>query len=149
MVYRLAYRWCGTRQDAEDVAQEVCVKIVRKLKTFRRRSSFRTWLYRITVNTARDFLRRRVLRENHNGSLSGAGPAHNPSSPPRDMVLASWIEAALERLPVPQKEAVLLVLGEGMSHAEAARVLGCMEATVSWRVFRARRTLQTLLEQVQ
>lgn len=147
MVYRLAFRWCGAEHDAEDVAQEVCVKIVRKLKTFRGRSLFRTWLYRVTVNTARDYLRQRALREPFHNSLSEGKRGRDPANSPRDMVAVSWIESALERLSVPQKEAVLLVLGEGMSHGEAAEILGCMEATVSWRVFQARRTLRTLLGQ--
>ena len=147
MVHRLAFRWCGTVQDAEDIAQEVFVKLVRKLQTFRRRSSFRTWLYRVTVNTARDACRRRSLRQSRHESLSGGRPGNDPVDPPRDMVMASWIESALDRLPVPQKEAVLLVLGEGMSHGEAAEVLGCMETTVSWRIFRARGELRTLLGQ--
>jgi RNA polymerase sigma-70 factor (ECF subfamily) len=147
MVYRLAFRWCGAEHDAEDIAQEVCVKIVRKLRTFRGRSSYRTWLYRVTVNTARDYLRQRSLREPYHSPLPEGTPGNNPASSPRDMVAASWIESALDRLPVPQKEAVFLVLGEGMSHGEAAEVLGCMEATVSWRVFQARRTLRNLLGQ--
>jgi len=147
MVHRLAFRWCGAGQDAEDVAQEVFVKLVRKLQTFRRRSSFRTWLYRITVNTARDSGRRLSLRQSRHESLSDERPGNDPADPPRDMVMVSWIESALDRLPAPQKEAVLLVLGEGMSHGEAAEVLGCMEATVSWRIFRARGTLRTLLGQ--
>jgi len=147
MVHRLAFRWCGAGQDAEDVAQEVFVKLVRKLHTFRGQSSFRTWLYRISVNAARDYGRRHILRHSRHESLSDERPGNNPADPPRDMISVSWIESALGGLPVPQKEAVLLVLGEGMSHREAGEILGCMETTVSWRIFRARKKLMALLGQ--
>jgi len=57
-VYRHAYKWCGLRQDAEDITQEVFAKLARNLKAFNLKSAFRTWLYRITVNTAKDYLRK-------------------------------------------------------------------------------------------
>ena len=60
--YRVAYRWCGTRQDAEDVAQEAFIKVARGIRSFRGNASFTTWLYRIVVNAANDLHRRNAAR---------------------------------------------------------------------------------------
>lgn len=146
MVYRLAYKWCGQRQNAEDIAQETFVKVVRKLRTFGHKSTFKTWLYRIVINTAKDFGRRRDSRQAFETDLVREQLSHNPGPEQEDTVVADHILAALDRLPVKQKEAVLLVCGEGLSHKEAARALDCMETTISWRIFQARKKLKKILE---
>ena len=58
MIYRVAYRFTGHAQSAEDVAQDVCVSLVDKLKSFRGDSAFSTWIYRIIVNACRDMQRK-------------------------------------------------------------------------------------------
>ena len=144
-VYRLAYRCCGVREEAEDVAQEVFLKVLRKLDTFRGKSAFRTWLYRITVNTARDTLRARSTARSREEPIDAEGGGPDPDCPPRDMLAAVRIQGAVDGLPEGQREAVALVLGEGLSHREAAEALGCREATVSWRIFMAVRRLRAAL----
>jgi len=146
-VYRLVYKWCGVQEDAEDVAQEVFVKLVRKLQTFRQKSSFKTWLYRIAVNTAKDFNRKRAAKQARETAFALEQRQQNPAFTRNDTLAADRLMAAIDNLPLKQKEAVLLVLGEGLSHKEAAQTLGCMEATVSWRIFQARKRLKTSLEQ--
>ena len=147
MVYRLAYKWCGQKQTAEDIAQETFVKVVRKLQTFGYKSTFKTWLYRIVINTAKDFGRRRDGRQSLETALVVEQLAHNPASEPEDTVAGAHIMAMLDKLPAKQKQAVLMVCGEGLSHKEAARILDCMETTISWRVFQARKKLKKILEQ--
>ena len=146
-VYRLSYKWSGSREDAEDIAQEVFVKIVRKLRTFRGKSSFKTWLYRIVLNTARDFGRKAANRRSLKDSIAARQSLHNPSGATAGRGDTAGLQAALGALPLKQREAVLLVLGEGMTHREAAGLLGCMEATVSWRIFQALKEMKKSLEQ--
>ena len=62
-VYRVSYKWCGVKEDAEDITQEVFVKLTGKLRMFSNRSSFSTWLYRVTINTAKDFGRKTRLED--------------------------------------------------------------------------------------
>jgi RNA polymerase sigma-70 factor (ECF subfamily) len=144
-VYALAYRLSGIREDAEDIAQDVFVRLARKLETYKGESSFRTWLYRITVNMAKDFFKKSTTRRGYESAyvqdqkVLGIVP-DNPGSPE-----SAKLQTALGGLPVKLREAVVLVYSEGMSHAEAARVLGCAEATVSWRVHQARRKLKSLM----
>lgn len=145
--YLLAYRWCGSRQDAEDVAQEVFIKVARALRTFRENSSFSTWLYRIVVNTARDMHRRNAARTRlvEDAERQALAEEHGAGADPPDSP-AGKIWEAVAALPEKQRTALLLVYGEGLSHREAAAVMACPEVTVSWRVHRARRTLGKIME---
>ena len=58
LVYKVSYKWCRTKEDAEDITQEVFVKLAKKIFSFREESSFQTWLYRIVINTAKDFAKK-------------------------------------------------------------------------------------------
>jgi RNA polymerase sigma-70 factor (ECF subfamily) len=147
-VFRVSYKWCGVKEDAEDIAQEVFVKLAQKLKTFGRRSSFKTWLYRITVNTAKDFIRKCANKRGYETAFAQEREDSNPGIPPHHNYLeVNRLYRALGRLPEKQKAALMLVFGEGMRHQEAARVLECSEATISWRIFQARKKLKKYLEQ--
>jgi len=145
-IYRLAYKWSGLQADAQDIAQEACVKLVRKLHTFRGRSAFRTWLYRLVLNTAKDAARRRTRRQPDEDRFEAEHLAASSHTGAEASLAAARIMAAIERLPLKQKQAGLLVWGEGFSHREAAGVLGCREATVSWHLHQARKTLKSQLE---
>jgi RNA polymerase sigma-70 factor (ECF subfamily) len=144
-VFRVAFKWCGVRQDAEDIAQEVFVKLAQKLKTFGMRSAFKTWLYRITINSAKDFIRKSATKQGYETAYAIEQGLNNPGPPPNEHLDSRRLYQALDRLPKKQKAAVLLVLGEGFSHKEAGRVLNCPEATVSWRIFQARKKLKNSL----
>jgi RNA polymerase sigma-70 factor (ECF subfamily) len=146
LVYKVSYTWCGVKEDAEDIAQEVFVKLARNIRNFKQKSSFTTWLYRITINTAKDYYRKSSARRTHESAYvneqlhtSESDAAGNPVSP-------AELSAALGRLPEKLKDAVILVFGEGLSHREAAEALRCAETTVSWRIFQAKKKLRKLLE---
>ena len=141
-VYRLSYKWCGVKEDAEDITQEVFVKVAGKLKRFGGKSSFKTWLYRITVNAAKDHIRKQAAKRTYEKTFAKEHAPGNPNPSQEAHVEAARLMAAIGMLPDKQKAAVLLVFSEGLSHGEAARVLGCPETTVSWRVFQARKKLR-------
>ena len=145
-VYKVSYRWCGIKEDAEDIAQDVFVKLAQKLNSFGWRSSFKTWLYRVTVNTAKDFIRKCATKRGHETAFASEQGNGNPGPPLDNPLDAGRLYNALGNLPEKQKAAVLLVFGEGMSHQDAGRVLNCPEATISWRIFQARKKLKKYLE---
>ncbi|MDP9589782.1 UNVERIFIED_ORG: RNA polymerase sigma-70 factor (ECF subfamily) [Shinella zoogloeoides] len=141
-IHAVAWRWCGDRQDAEDVAQEVCIRLASAIRGFKGASRFSTWLYSVTLNAARDQMRKRrraawrdaaYLREQ---VVLEAG---------RDEDDGEELWQAVRQLPDRQRDAVLLIYGEGLSHAAAADVLGCAETTISWHVHEARKRLKVLL----
>ena len=145
-VYRLAYKWCGVKEDAEDIAQEVFIKLVKKLNTFTQNSSFKTWLYRIVINTAKDFARQRAAKWAYESAFVKQQRSTNPGHIEKDRLITIRLFAEIHKLPEKQKEALLLVFGEGLSHKEAAQTIGCAETTVSWRIYQARKKLKKFRE---
>jgi RNA polymerase sigma-70 factor (ECF subfamily) len=146
MIYRVAYRYVGAAADAEDIAQEVCITLATKLNRFRGKSRFSTWLVSIVINRCRDHLRRRKssarLAEQY-VALREAEDADQADSDQR----SAWLHETLQGLEPSLRETVLLVVAEDMSHAEAAKVLGCAESTVSWRMHAARKQLRARMDE--
>lgn len=139
-VHGLAWQLIGTRADADDVAQEVCCALVEKLSGFRGEAKFSTWLCGITVNACRDLQRRkRSLRGIADRLSVIAGLAAAPDG--RDAYDVIWLENRISRLKPTYREALALVVGQQLTHAEAGEALGVAEATVSWRIHEAKRIL--------
>ena len=139
-IHRLAWRLTGSRSDAEDIAQEVCCTLVEKLGSFKGEAKFTTWLMGIVVNACRDHRRRGLtlarLRERLSVLAGLAAPLDG-----RDAFRRSWLASELARLDPLLRDTVVLVVGEDLTHGEAARALGVAESTVSWRMHEARRQL--------
>jgi RNA polymerase sigma-70 factor (ECF subfamily) len=139
-MHALAWQLTGARADAEDVAQEVCCALVERIGSFRGEAKFSTWLCGVVVNACRDLKRRRRSLAGLTERLAVlAGLTRGPDG--RDLHDAMWVRSAVARLPAPYREAVVLVAGQQLTHAEAAAILGIAEATVSWRLHEARRRL--------
>lgn len=143
-IYRTAWRWCGHRDDAEDIAQEVCVKIGQGIARFDGRSAFSSWVYRITLNAVRDWQRAGARRGRHADAYAEVAPTE-AAADQEAAVTSSQLWDAVRSLPEKQRDAVLLVYAEELSHAEAATIMGVREATVSFHVHEARKTLRGLL----
>lgn len=145
-VYRFAFKWCRSKEDAEDITQEVFIKLAGKIHLFDHRSQFTSWLYRMTINCAKDYARknsrwtsRKVSDPPENGQVVSPNPG------PENNLIARSIHSAIDNLPGKLKEAMLLVYAEGKNHKEAAKILGCAETTISWRIFKAKRKLRKVL----
>jgi len=141
-IHGLAWQLTGSRADAEDVTQDVCCALVDKLGSFRGDAQFRTWLICITVNACRDLKRRRRSFLGLTEKLTVlAGLAAVPDG--RDAYDAIWLKSAIARLKPAYRETAVLVAGQQLTHAEAAKILGVAEATVSWRMSEVRRLLSS------
>jgi RNA polymerase sigma factor (sigma-70 family) len=139
-VHRVVWRLTGSRVDAEDITQDICCTLIEKIESFKGEAKFATWLTGIAVNACRDHRRRRLTLSRLHERLSVlVGLAPRPDG--RDRYRHSWLASALARLDPLLRDTVVLVVGEEMSHAEAARALGVAESTVSWRLHEARRRL--------
>ena len=147
-IYRLAWRLVGSRADAEDVAQEVCVKLATAIRGWRGEAELSSWLYRIAWNAATDLLRARQRMCSTDPSEM-ARLVEGPVQVAADArVEGEELWVAVRALTPQQRDAVLLVYGEDMSHGAAAAVMGCSEKTVSWHLHAARKRLKTMLEAV-
>jgi RNA polymerase sigma-70 factor (ECF subfamily) len=159
MVYQLAFHLLGDHNEALDLSQDVFLRVFRTLDGFRGQSSFRTWIYRIVVNQARN--RQRWWRRRHraaqvsiddhqrnNGEI--ASPVYNsaPDRLFRQKEVASRLWRALDDLPFDQKTAIILREVDGLSYDEIAYSLGIAVGTVKSRLARAREVLRSQLRDV-
>lgn len=142
-IHAVAWRWCGDRQDAEDVAQEVCIRLASTIRGFKGTSRLSTWLYTVTLNAARDQMRKRRRAEWRDAAYLREQVVQDNNRPDDEGSEELW--HAVRQLPDKQRDAVLLIYGEGLNHAAAAEVLGCAETTISWHVHEARKRLKVLL----
>jgi RNA polymerase sigma-70 factor (ECF subfamily) len=145
-IYRLAWRWCGSRERAEDIAQDVVVKLACAVRSFRGESAFSTWLYRLAYTMTIDHMRaaQRIIPFSPSNVMMLVDGAHQ--STPETALIGQDLWAAVRKLPDQQRDAVLLVYAEDLSHQEAAAIMGCSEKTVSWHLHEARKRLKVQLE---
>jgi RNA polymerase sigma-70 factor (ECF subfamily) len=142
-IHSTAWKWTRNRVDAEDIAQDVCIRLASAIRKFRGEGRFRTWLYTLVLNSVRDNARkavrdrRRVEAWSNDPALQDAGASSD------DGLQEIW--TAVQTLSPKQRDCVMLVYSEGLDHAEAAAVLGCSEPTVSWHLHEARKRLKTIL----
>lgn len=143
-IHRFAWKWCGHRTDAEDIAQQACIKLAQSIRQFRFQAAFTSWLYRLVVSCAQDWQRaqQRHVHDDLSDDQSGSY-----SSEAEDSIHLSQLLSQLDGIGEGMKETALLVHAEGLSHAEAGEILGVSESTVSWRIHTMRKHL-TRREQV-
>jgi RNA polymerase sigma factor (sigma-70 family) len=147
-VYRLAYRLTGNRFDAEDLTQEVFVRVFRSLSSYQP-GTFEGWLHRITTNLFLDGARRRQrirfdsLPDDVGDKLEGFLPS--PAAGLDDQTFDGDIEVALAELQPDFRVAVVLCDVEGLSYEEIADVLGIKIGTVRSRIHRGRSMLRKAL----
>lgn len=152
MVYNLAVRLSGNREEAADLTQEVFLRVYRHLGSFGGRSTLKTWVFRIAVNHCRDRLSRHVplMQSIDDGMEEGGVAIADPARGPEELAVAAdegrRVSEGLARLPQVFREAVVLRDLEGLSYEEIAEVLGVRVGTVRSRIARGREQLRLLLE---
>jgi len=143
-IFRTACKWTGKKSDAEDIAQEVCIKLATAIQQFDGRSKFTSWLYRVTLNMVRDMQRSASRKNKTVDAFTLVHPEDDPGGQ-EEATTSHEIWERVGALPDKQREAIMLVYAEEMNHAEAAEIMGCKEATVSWHIHEAKKTLRGLL----
>lgn len=141
-VYGLVTRIAGP-SDADEVAQDVFVRIYRGLPKFRGDSQLGTWIYRLAVNAALSHVTRRAKRPTTGEEAMEHVPA--PVGPRRDPRLAERLEQALAALPPGYRAVLVLHDVEGLSHEECASILGCRVGTSKSQLHKARSRMRELL----
>jgi RNA polymerase sigma-70 factor (ECF subfamily) len=141
MIHTLTFRMTGSMADAEDLAQETFIQAHRDLQQFRGEAAFSSWLYRIAVNKCLNWRKREARR----GAVHEEWAQQKEGATGSDEAISQRVQEALARLNPKQRATVVLTIYDGLTHGEAARILGCSETTVSWRLFAARRKLKHLL----
>ena len=143
-VYRLAYRLTGNRHDAEDLTQEVFVRVFRSLADYTP-GTFEGWLHRITTNLFLDQVRRKArirFESLPDDAERVAGRERSPEQQVDDAMYDADLQAALDALPAEFRAAVVLCDVEGLSYEEIAAALGIKLGTVRSRIHRGRAQLR-------
>jgi RNA polymerase sigma-70 factor (ECF subfamily) len=161
-VYNLAYRMVGNREDAEDVLQDTFLNVIRSLGKFRKKSSFSTWLYRITANAALTRLRKTSKKDKSEGEFldevyavkqaaqSGEKLSDWSGNPARQLLTEEsreMMEAAISELPEKYRAVFVLRDVEGLPASEVAEILELSIPAVKSRLHRARMFLRNHLSQ--
>ena len=149
-VYWTIFRFTRDHGDADDLAQETFLRAFREIGKFKEKSEFSTWLYRIAVNLSLNHLKRKkreMGRRDFDERFADRQPAPglSPESASENAEFQACLDKAVDSLPRAYKASFVLVVRGGMSHNQAARILGCSENTVSWRLHKARKILQARL----
>ena len=147
-MYAVALRMCGNPEDAQDCLQEAMLRVYRAISGFKAQSSFSTWVYRITMNTCLDELRKRKNRPNTSldGLLdAGWSPEDGGESPEGHAVRGEMrrvLGEYIRQLPEDMRAAVVLRDIEGYAYDDIARILGANVGTIKSRISRGRERLR-------
>ena len=153
LVFSLAYKLTGNREMAHDVAQEAFIRAWKAIEKFRGDSTFSTWIYRITVNTAWT-LRRKAKKHNTINIDDTYEPVVIDEKKDPELVainsdLSSVLINALDKIPIEQRIIVELKNIEGRSHKEIAEYLDISVTAAKVRLHRAHQKLRQILEEVE
>jgi len=154
-IYNMAYRYTGNVQDAEDITQEVFLRVFRSLSGFKEESSFSTWIYRITSNVCIDYSRKKPGKTGNLISIDSTdeegheiqirGEAFSPEEEYDKREIREAIADAILKLPDNHRQAIILRDINGLSYDEIAKILDISEGTVKSRIARARGQLCKIL----
>ncbi len=137
-VFSTAYRFVRNRADAEDLTQDVFIKVFKKMSSFRGEAAVSTWIYRITVNACLDFLRKRKRR--HMVSLEDCSELSSGS-----LNFKKLIEGTVAKLGEAHRKVFILYDIQGLKHSEIAEVLGITVGASKSTLHRARAKLRRML----
>ena len=155
-IQRLLSRMIRDQSDIEDVMQEAFIKAYRALPQFRGDSAFYTWLYRIAINTARNWMSSQGRRPSAPGlnqaedgetfnEIDNLTDNNTPESALASQEIASTVNSVIEQLPSELQTAIVLREIDGLSYEEIAQMMNCPIGTVRSRIFRAREAIATKL----
>lgn len=147
-VRNLVFLTLGDTENIDDISQDVFISVYHKLKEFRFESKFTTWLYRITVNKCKDYLRKKKVRSIF--IPLGDSDREYPTGPFSENIdIPQLVRKAIDKLPDKLKIPLILRDIEGLSYKEIAEQLGTEVGTIKSRIFRARESLKIILEPFQ
>jgi len=151
--YNLAFRICGNREEAEEIAQDAFIKAYRSLKNFRKKSSFATWLYRIVYNTAISLVRTRkqrilAIEEFPADAADFLGFSKNEEEAGEDY-RNSLINFALQKIPEEDRGLITLYYYDDLDTEEISKITGINKPGIKVRLFRARKKMADIIGKVE
>jgi len=147
-VRNIIYLTLNNNSFVDDIAQDVFITIYKNLKHFRFESQFTTWLYRITVNKCKDYIRRMNVRKIFSPLDEGVEVSEY-TTPVENKDVSRIVTDAISKLPVKLRMPLILKDIEGFSYQEISETLNCEMGTVKSRIFRGREKLKEILQPME
>lgn len=149
MVYSVCFRMTGNKEEAEDVTQDIFIKVFNSINSFREDSKLSTWIYQITVNTCLNKLRKKKainflslnFWEEEKGENEMAADSLTPREEIEKSEIQKIVQGAINTLPAKQKTAVILSRYEELSYKEISKIMGVSLSSVESLLFRAKENL--------
>ena len=158
IIYNISYRFAGSSEDAEDMTQEVFIKIFRNINSFQFKSKLSTWIYRVTTNTCLDIVKRKKDNmtafslddnlEDGEGKLLSSEIADSRPTPDKQAEqheIKNAVNKAISQLPEDYRAVVILRDIHGLPYDDIAEIVDCSVGTVKSRISRGRRKLREIL----
>ena len=158
IIYNISYRFAGSSEDAEDMTQEVFIKIFRNINSFQFKSKLSTWIYRVTTNTCLDIVKRKKdnmtafslddTLEDGEGKLLSSEIADSRPTPDKQAEqheIKNAVNKAISQLPEDYRAVVILRDIHGLPYDDIAEIVDCSVGTVKSRISRGRRKLREIL----
>jgi len=148
MVVNLCYNMTGSHEDAEDLAQDVFIKVWEKASKFRGESSLQTWIYRVAINTSLNFTRKRKFNtffESIESIFESTGNQDNPQKRLESIEQENQVQSAIQTLPENQRIALTLKTFKDHSYAEISEIMDISISSVESLIFRAKKNLKKKL----
>lgn len=145
-IYALAFRMLRNHEDASDISQDVFFKAYEALATFKKKSSFHTWLYRIATNSCINYLRKYSAQQQIELATYHTAKEADTLDSLYKLELQDVVNTAIEKLPEKQKATVILRVCEGLSHREVSKKLDCSVGTAKANYFHAIRNLRRFMK---
>ncbi len=151
--YNLAFRICGNREEAEEIAQDAFIKAYRSLRNFRNKSSFSTWLFRIVYNTSISLVRGRkkgvlAIEEFPADAVDFIGINRNEEEAAEDY-RNSLINFALQKIPEDDRGLITLYYYDDLDTEEISKITGISKSGIKVRLFRARKKMADIIAKVE
>lgn len=144
-LFGLCFRLTGSRAEAEDLTQDICLALPGKLSGYRAQAKVTTWLYRVAVNAATDRRRRAASYARATDGWAD-WEVDRVKTTEESADATNWLYAAMAGLSPSLRDTLALVLDD-VTHADAAEILGVTEGTISWRVAEAKKNLRKMKEE--
>jgi RNA polymerase sigma factor (sigma-70 family) len=151
--FNLAFRICGNREEAEEIAQDAFIKAYRSLKDFKMKSSFATWLYRIVYNTSISLVRSRkkgvLAIEEFPADAVDFLSFNNNEDEAADDYRNSLVNFALQKIPEEERGLITLYYYNDLNMEEIAKITGVNKSNIKVKLFRARKKMIDIIGKVE
>jgi RNA polymerase sigma factor (sigma-70 family) len=152
-VFNLAFRICGNREEAEEVAQDSFLKAYRSLNGFRMKSRFSTWLYRIVYNTSISYLRSKkrgmISIDEYPATVKDFIAPGTPEEEAESIYRESLVNFALQKMSDDERALVTLYYYDELSSDEISEIMNISKSNIKVRLFRARKRISEIIEKIE